>query len=59
MAYKLIAACNSHAALVAALEEVETICTESAADCRNRMGTRVGNALATVRTALLRARGGE
>lgn len=40
------------AALVAALREVEVICTESAAACRKRMGTRVGNALVVVRSAL-------
>ena len=35
-----------------ALGEIEIICTESAADCRKRMGTRVGNCLATARAAL-------
>lgn len=40
--------------LVAALQEVEAICTESAGDCRRRMGTRVGNALAVVRFVLSR-----
>ncbi len=40
-----------------ALREIETICTESAADCRKRMGTRVGNALVTARAAISKATG--
>lgn len=44
--------------LVEALREIETICTESASDCRKRMGTRVGNSLAAAR-ALLRKLGEE
>ena len=54
-----VKAVNSHeaneakiAAAVKALEEIEAICTESAGDCRRRMGTRVGNALVTARTTL-------
>lgn len=43
--------------LLAALREIETICTESAADCRKRMGTRVGNILAATRAALSKAEG--
>jgi hypothetical protein len=35
-----------------ALREIETICTESAGDCRKRMGTRVGNVLVAARAAL-------
>lgn len=38
--------------LIAALQEIETICTESAGATRKRMGTRVGNCLVTARTAL-------
>jgi hypothetical protein len=38
--------------LLAALQAIETICTESPADCRKRMGTRVGNTLVAVRAAL-------
>jgi hypothetical protein len=41
--------------LIAALREIETICTEDASDCRKRMGTRVGNCIATVRAALAKA----
>lgn len=41
--------------LVEALREIETICTESASDCRKRMGTRVGNVLVTARAALAKA----
>jgi len=47
---------SMHDALVKALEEIETICTESAGDCRKRMGTRVGNALVAARAALAFAR---
>jgi hypothetical protein len=43
--------------LLAALEEIETVCTESASDCRKRMGTRVGNALVAARAAIAKARG--
>ena len=39
-------------ALEKALREIETICTESAGDCRKRMGTRVGNTIVAVRAAL-------
>jgi len=60
----ILRACNSHdaltaanAVLIAALREVETIITESAADCRKRMGTRVGNTLVVVRAALKAAKG--
>ena len=38
--------------LEAALREIETICIESAGDCRKRMGTRVGNTIVVVRAAL-------
>lgn len=41
--------------LAAALREIEIICTESAADCRKRMGTRVGNILVAARAALSKA----
>lgn len=43
--------------LLVALREIETICTESAADCRRRMGTRVGNALVAARAAIAKAEG--
>lgn len=46
-----------HAALVAALREIETICTESAGDCRKRMGTRAGNASVVARAALAACEG--
>ena len=39
-------------ALEAALREIETICVESAGDCRKRMGTRVGNTIVVARAAL-------
>ena len=39
-------------ALEAALREIETICVESAGDCRKRMGTRVGNTIVAARAAL-------
>ena len=39
-------------ALEAALREIETICIESAGDCRKRMGTRVGNTIVAARAAL-------
>ena len=42
--------------LLAALREIETICTESAGDCRRRMGTRVGNTIATARAAIAKAK---
>lgn len=42
-------------ATLAALREIEAICTESVADCRKRMGTRVGNSLVTARDAIRRA----
>lgn len=45
--------------LLAALLEIEKICVESSGDCRKRMGTRVGNALVTARTAIAKAQGGE
>ncbi len=51
----LIDACkraDASADLLKALREIETICTESAGDCRRRMGTRVGNALVTARAAI-------
>lgn len=35
-----------------AFREIITICTESAGDCRRRMGTRVGNCIATAEAAL-------
>jgi hypothetical protein len=38
--------------LEGALLEIEAICTESAGDCRKRMGTRVGNSPVIVRAAL-------
>lgn len=38
--------------LVEALREIETICSESAGDCRRRMGTRAGNSLVIARAAL-------
>lgn len=38
--------------LIAALREIEIICTESAGDCRRRMGTRVGNILTLTRKVL-------
>jgi hypothetical protein len=41
--------------MLGALREIETICTESAGDCRKRMGTRVGNALVTARNAIAAA----
>ena len=41
-----------NARLMEALREVETICTESAADCRKRMGTRPGNCIVVARAAL-------
>jgi Lar family restriction alleviation protein len=47
----------AHDKMVEALREIETICTESAGDCRKRMGTRVGNALVTARAALAIATG--
>lgn len=56
MAAFIVRAVNSHEALVKALEEIETICTESAGDCRRRMGTRVGNALVVARAALASTR---
>lgn len=40
------------AELYGALQEIETICNESAGDCRRRMGTRVGNSLVTARNAI-------
>ncbi len=43
--------------LRAALREIETICTESASDCRKRMGTRVGNCLTVARAAIAKAEG--
>jgi len=43
--------------LAEALREIEVICTESAADCRKRMGTRVGNALVVARAAISKAEG--
>lgn len=50
-------ACNCFPDLLAALIEIETICTESASDCRKRMGTRVGNTLVAAHAALAKARG--
>lgn len=47
-----------NAELRAALEGIETICTESTGDCRKRMGTRVGNALVAARAALAKGREG-
>lgn len=38
--------------LEAALRKIETICTESAGDCRRRMGTRLGTTLVAARAAL-------
>jgi hypothetical protein len=43
---------KKNADLVEALELIVTICTESAGDCRKRMGTRVGNTLVTALAAL-------
>jgi hypothetical protein len=43
--------------MLAALREIETICTESAGDCRKRMGTRVGNSLVAARAAIRKATG--
>lgn len=55
--------CKHNAALATAapdllesLMEIELICTESSADCRKRMGTRVGNALVTARAAIAKAK---
>ena len=48
---------RSEQMLIEALKLIETICTESAGDCRKRMGTRVGNALVTARAALAKAEG--
>jgi hypothetical protein len=45
-------AINAYPTLVAALREIETICTEDNSACRKRMGTRVGNALVTAKAAL-------
>lgn len=42
--------------LVAALQEIEAICSEDNSACRKRMGTRAGNALVTARAALSKAR---
>ena len=50
----LLAAQRFDSVLVATLQQVLTICTESAADCRKRMGTRVGNIMTVVRYALAR-----
>ena len=41
--------------LLAALKEIVTICTESAGDCRKRMGTRVGNTLVAAQEAIAKA----
>lgn len=49
---------EQHAELLAALREIETICTESAGDCRRRMGTRVGNVIVATRAAIAKAEGG-
>ncbi len=43
--------------LLEALREIEIICTESAGDCRKRMGTRVVNTLVTARAAIAKATG--
>jgi len=43
---------SAYDAIVTALREIETICTESAGACRKRMGTRAGNALSIARAAL-------
>jgi hypothetical protein len=43
---------KNYRALVNALREIETICTESQSACRKRMGTRVGNCLVTARKVL-------
>lgn len=48
----LLSLAEDAARLRAALTEIETICVESPADCRKRMGTRVGNSLVTARAAL-------
>lgn len=45
-------------AMYEALEEILAICTESASDCRKRMGTRPGNCIAVAREALASARKG-
>lgn len=37
---------------LSALREIETICNESVAACRKRMGTRAGNSLVTARKAI-------
>jgi hypothetical protein len=41
--------------MLAALDEIVLICNESAADCRARMGTRVGNVLVVARAAIAQA----
>ena len=46
-----------NAELLAALEEIRDICTESQAECRKRMGTRVGNCLAVCVAAIAKAKG--
>jgi len=38
--------------LLAALQLIEIICTESAGACRKRMGTRIGNVLVEARRAI-------
>lgn len=48
---------EERAELIAALREIKTICTESAAACRKRMGTRVGNVLVVARAAIKKAKG--
>jgi hypothetical protein len=48
---------NCHADLVAALREIEAICTETQSVFNKRMGTRVGNCLVTAQTAIARAEG--
>lgn len=49
---KLIAAAPD---MAEALRLIEIICTESAHDCRKRMGTRAGNTLVAARAALAKA----
>jgi type II secretory pathway component PulM len=44
-----------NAELLEALKEIETICNESAAECRKRMGTRIGNSLVVARATIKRA----
>jgi hypothetical protein len=46
---------GADAALLAALREIVTICTESQGAFRKRMGTRLGNILVTAQAAIAQA----